>query len=333
MEIKEITSKTVWETFLARYSPQALFQSWNWGEVLFQTQNLWRWGIYDEGKLIGIALIVIIYAKRGVFLHVRHGPIFAKWNDRYFDFFVKQLTKLAKTKRAVFFRISPLIENNGFNLHLMQKYGLKKSPIHRMDGEVCWVIDLTKNEEEILANMRKTTRYLIRQGQKSNVVITKETENNALDKFLCLYRMTAQRQHFIPHIGIKEEFEIFSKDKSILLFQGFYQNQLLASALIIFYQHQAIYHHSASIQQKIPVNYLLQWEVIKEAKRRKMKVYNMWGIADEANRHHPWLGLTLFKKGFGGEKIEYLHAHDFPLSPIYCATKLFETMRKIWKGY
>jgi len=104
--------------------------------------------------------------------------------------------------------------------------------------------------------------------------------------------------------------------------------------MILFYNHQAIYHHSASIPSKAPVNYLLQWEVIKEAKRRGKSVYNFWGIAPDGLDRHPWKNLTLFKKGFGGEQVNYLHAHDYPVSKLgYRFNYLVEYFRKIYKGY
>jgi len=66
----------------------------------------------------------------------------------------------------------------------------------------------------------------------------------------------------------------------------------------------------------VPAAYLLQWEAIREVKSRGCKLYNFWGISDE-RRNHPWAGLTLFKKGFGGFSKEYLLAQDLPLRPFY----------------
>lgn len=161
-----------------------------------------------------------------------------------------------------------------------------------------------------------------------------KSENRAdIPQFLKLYKETASRQNFVEHKGILEEFDLFLKDRQILLFKGKYGKRLLSAALIIFYNDQAIYHHSASMEQKIAVNYLLQWEAIQEAKRRGMAIYNFFGIAPENNSRHPWLGLTLFKKGFGGRKVEYLHAQDLPLSLRYCTTYIVEKIRKIKKGY
>lgn len=340
MQIKELTDKLIWEKFISLYSPQSLFQSWNWGETIIKVQNeisksknLWRLGLYGKDEIIGIAQIEKVQAKRGTFLHIRHGPIFSRWERGYFDYFFNYLKILAKEEKASFLRISPLIENSLHNRNFFCSFGFKDAPIHAMDGEYCWVIDLDTDENTLLGNMRKTTRYLIRQAQKIGVTIKKSKDQKDLDEFMILYRDTAERQHFIPHTGIWEEFSAFSKDDQIILLKGYYQNKLLSAALIIFYNHQTIYHHSASIEQKIPVNYLLQWEIIKEAIKRGKKRYNMWGICPEDKKRHPWKGLTLFKKGFGGRSVEYLHAKDYPLSSSYCTTYIIEWLRKNIKGY
>lgn len=340
MEIKEINDREIWENFIKENSPESLFQSWDWGEVVkkaqgskLKDQNLWRFGLFDESILIGIFQVNKVSAKRGIYLHIRHGPIFSIWNKESISFFLDYLKVLAKKERASFLRISPLIENSENNKLFLSKYDFRVSPIHAIDGEYCWVIDLAKSEENLLSSMRKTTRYLIRQAQKMGVEIVKSKSLGDLNDFLKLYKLTAQRQQFVEHKSIKEEFEQFLTNDQILLFKGYFQKKLISAALILFYNNQAVYHHSASIEQKIPVNYLLQWEVILEAKRRGKKVYNMWGIAPEGKSKHPWLGLTIFKKGFGGNTVEYIHAMDLPCSSLYCTTYLLDTLRRVWKGY
>lgn len=340
MIVREIANKIEWEKFISLYSPSSLFQSWNWGEVLkiqnskFNIQKLWRLGIYDKNQLVGIAQINRVAARRGTFLHIRHGPIMSKWSDKYFGNFIKVIKSLANQENTLFFRVSPLIKRSLLDSNFFSKYKFNDSPIHQLDGEVCWVIDLNQTNDEILSKMRKSTRYLIRNAHKFGIVIKNSKSKEDLPEFLKLYNLTAKRQHFVKHKGIFEEFETFLEDDQILLFKGYYNNQLLSAALIIFYNHQAIYHHSASIESKYPVNYLLQWEVIKEAKRRGKQVYNLWGVTpDEKNKRHPWQGLSLFKKGFGGSLVEYIHAKDYPLSLLYCATYGLEWIRKIWKGY
>ena len=70
-------------------------------------------------------------------------------------------------------------------------------------------------------------------------------------------------------------------------------------------------------------------DIIQEAKRRGCKVYNFWGIVRDNQTHHPWYGLSQFKKGFGGAVESYVKAQDFVLSPRYWLTYGIETLRRI----
>ncbi|MCX6765289.1 MAG: peptidoglycan bridge formation glycyltransferase FemA/FemB family protein [Candidatus Nealsonbacteria bacterium] len=100
----------------------------------------------------------------------------------------------------------------------------------------------------------------------------------------------------------------------------------------------AFYHHGASLSKfnKIPVSYLLQWEAIKEAKKRGCILYNFWGIApeiasesDASKSKHPWAGLSLFKMGFGGYRKDYVKTQDYPITLKYYLNYIIEKIRKI----
>jgi lipid II:glycine glycyltransferase (peptidoglycan interpeptide bridge formation enzyme) len=311
----EITSQKIWDEFVLRHSPQALFQSWQWGEVEKKMgHKIWRWGWFAGGKLAGVAQMKKVTARRGTFLHIRHGPVGRiNFND---------VIKLAKTEKAWFIRVSPQMQDDG----AYKKRGFMPAPIHAMDAEFCWVLDLDKSEEELMAGMRKTTRYEIKRAQKLGVTI-----HTGFKDFLSLYKETSRRQGFVGHSGIKEEIALFAQDALVL--NASYEGKTLASAIILFWGDEAIYHHGASLPGKIPASYLLQWEAIREAKKRGKKVYNFWGIAPEDNLNHPWRGLTLFKTGFGGRQMRYMHAMDLPISPLYVIPKIIETIRKRLKGY
>ena len=60
-----------------------------------------------------------------------------------------------------------------------------------------------------------------------------------------------------------------------------------------------------------------------------LKYYDFWGIAPTDDPNHRFAGVTIFKKGFGGERIDWVHAHDLPVSPLYKLTYVFETGRRI----
>jgi lipid II:glycine glycyltransferase (peptidoglycan interpeptide bridge formation enzyme) len=315
--LQEITSSNAWDSFVKKHSPMALFQGWAWGEVEKKLgHKIWRWGWFKKDTLVGITQIKKVSARRGTFLHVRHGPIG--------DVTLKDIIDLAKKEHTWFIRVSPQIPQE--KEKMFKKNGFVPAPIHAMDAELCWVLDLNKNEEELLAGMRKTTRYEIRRAEKMGITI-----DTGLKDFFALYTQTSQRHGFVPHSGIREEVEVFGNN-AIVLNAGF-EGETIASAIILFWGDQAVYHHGASIQSKVPASYLLQWEAIREAKKRGKKLYNFWGIAPEDKPNHPWRGITLFKKGFGGREVEFMHAQDYLVSPIAVIPRTVESLRKRLKGY
>ena len=71
---------------------------------------------------------------------------------------------------------------------------------------------------------------------------------------------------------------------------------------------------------------------LKQARKRGCKIYNFWGITPTDSPRHPWAGLTLFKKGFGGYKKEYVKTQDLPLSGQYWINYLVERIRRSKRG-
>lgn len=335
VKIDIVTKHSEWEDFLLTQPWQPFFQSWDWGEVQKSIgHDILRLGVYEKEKLIGICLIVGIQAKRGSYFHLRHGPVFIKFESS-FDALLEAIKEEARKRNISFIRMSPVLEEGVFDLHFLQLRGFRNAPIHNMDAENAWVLDLDKSEEEILSGMRKTTRYLVRKAEKLPIEISETIQKKDFESFLKLYEETSSRHQFVPHRGIKEEFALFSKNGEAKLFLAKYKRKVLAGALIIFYGAQAIYHHGATSNEyrEIPAAYLLQWVAIKEAKKQGKKLYNFWGVVPPEKQKHPWQGLTLFKTGFGGRRINFIHAQDLPLTIGYWKTYTIETAWRIKRGY
>ena len=134
-----------------------------------------------------------------------------------------------------------------------------------------------------------------------------------------------------------KEFQSFAQQNQTLVLNAYLEDKRLdSSAIIMYYGNTAAYRHGASVglDKKVPTSYLLQWEAIKEAKKRGIKYYNFWGIApDNAPKSHPFKGITHFKKGFGGEQKNLLHCQDLPISSKYWLNWIVETVRSINRGF
>ncbi len=344
MELREITNKEEWESFLLQSAEKTFLQSWNWGDFnLAMGQKIWRLSAYDGGKLLALALVLKISAKRGTFLFIPHGPVITddlnvKDKKEILELILVRLGDIAKEEKASFIRISPILYRTGENENIFIDLGFRESPMHASAYEATWKLDIYLPEDELLKNMRKTTRYLIKKiSEDKDIVIEKSSDLKDIGIYQKLSREVSKKQKFIPFSDefVKKEFEIFAKDNEAVFLFGKYKGEIAAGAVIIFWSGIAFYHQAASLGKfaKLSIPYLLQWEAIKEAKKRGCSVYDFWGFTDpERFPRHPWSGPTLFKMGFGGYKKEYVKTQDFIISNKYWINYIIEKLRKIKRG-
>lgn len=332
-QLEIITDKDVWEKFVLSNNPKTFLQSWAWGETNEKEgAKIFRLGFNKNNKLVGVCLVIKENAKRGPHFIIPAGPIL-NWKDSdLVNYIILSLKDLAKKEKVWFIRVRPEILDTSENKEFFRKLGGVYAPMH-LHAENTWILDITPSEEVLLANMRKSTRYLIKKSltQYLNLEITDNTKSAEI--LFNLQKETTKRHGFVgfPESLFKAEIESFTRDKNASVFICRNGRIPLACAIIIFYGDTAYYHFSASTMKypKLQSSYFLQWEIIKEAKKRGMKYYNFWGVAPEGVTDHRFAGVTLFKTGFGGERINWLHAHDFPVSPLYYLTYCFETARRI----
>ncbi len=335
--IKNIENKKEWEEFVLGKNEANFLQSWGWGEF-HKTLNkqIFRTGFYENNKLVGIMLSVIESARRGKYLTVPGGPII-DWQDKsLINNFAKQIKQIAKENNCVFIRIRPQLKSDEFSKKTFKDLGFIKAPMH-LHAELTSQLDITKSEEELMAQMRKATRYEVRKAMKENIKITASKDEKEIKKFYEIQMETAKRQKFVPfsYKFLHEQFKVFAQNGNALLYKAEFENKLLAQAFVIFYNKEAVYHYGASTDEgrKYPGAYLIQWEAILEAKKRGVTRYNFWGVAPENKQNHRFSGLSLFKRGFGGTDFEYLHAQDLIINrPKYFINYLIETLRNRFRG-
>lgn len=339
--IKTIKDKNEWERFLA-IRPEANFlQSWYWGEFYNNLGNkIQRTGFYNKDKLIGVMLSIVENAKRGKHLIVPGGPIIDWKNSELVKAFVSEVKKIAITNNCVFVRVRPQLGSSEFSKNLFKQNGFSNAPMH-LHAELTSQMDITKAEETLLSQMRKTTRYEIKKAISLGIKVTgyqlksarRYQDLSLIKEFYDLQLATARRQKFVPFSFefLNEQFKVFSQKNKALLYRATLNNKLLAEAIIIFYDQEAVYHYGASTDEGrgYPGAYLIQWEAILEAKRRGMTRYNLWGVSPIDEPKHRFYGLSLFKRGFGGQDVEYLHAQDLVINyPRYILNYVIESIRK-----
>lgn len=328
---------------MERCEDKTFLSSWEWGEFwMGQGNKIKRLGVGDKSGLLAVALAVKIKAKRGTHILIQHGPNIIEGKTAEKNKILKELffdlEKWAKEEGASFIRIAPLAERSDDNEKMFRGLGFRMAPMHANAYEATWKLDLLPSEEDLMKAMRKTTRYLIRQVQKNpEVAIEKSDGPEKIKIYSELNEAVAKRQKFVAFKEdyIRREFAAFAGNGQAMWFIGNYRGQPAAAALVIFWSGIGFYHQAASRGEysKYSIPYLLQWEAIREAKRRGCKLYDFWGYTDPKKYpKHPWAGPTLFKMGFGGRKYEYVKTMDLPLSWKYWPTCIFEKVRKAKRG-
>ncbi|MBU0975018.1 peptidoglycan bridge formation glycyltransferase FemA/FemB family protein [Patescibacteria group bacterium] len=332
LNFEYIADKNIWEQNIKSFHEANFLQSWNWG--VFQEamgKIVTRLLVRREESLVAMAQLVKETAKRGTYITIAGGPLL-NWDD---EEIVSQtfgeIKRIAKEQAAVFIRFRPQALNSEKLRDTVKKLGAVVSQMH-LTADLTLQLDLSYSEEEILQKMRKNTRYSIKKAGKDGIVTVFSKDKNDIKQFCDFQNDLAKLHRFVPfsYDFLFNQFSAFLGDDQVLLIHSFKDDILLASAFIIFYNSEAVYHYGISTPEngKLPGSYACQWAAIREAKKRGITKYNFWGIAPEEEKNHRFTGVSIFKRGFGGGEVQYLPSHDIPLSAKYNLTSSFEFLRK-----
>lgn len=333
MKIKEVVSKKEWENFVSSQKDANFLQSWQWGEFhKDRGMIIFRRGLYDDGKLIGVYTGHVSTPRSGKRLEIPGGPLIDWKNDEVVKITTKDLLDLTKSNKAVFARIRPQAELSEDLIKTLNYNNYKKSPIY-LSVELAGILDLTKSEEELLKGMRQRLRRALRKAAKNNITIETSVNPEDIDTFYNIQLETAKRQEFVSFQKdyLKKQFEAFAKEGQAILYTAKHKGEILAQNFMIFYGNEASYHYGVSTKlgTKLSGAPVLHMRAMEEARKRGINRYNFWGIVPEDSLDHRFYGVSVFKRGFGVDELQHVPAHDLVVSPIrYILSWIIEDSRR-----
>jgi len=243
-----ITSKSQWEKFLLSKPEASFLQSWNWGEFHVSLgKNIFRIALMQDQTFLGAALCIKEQAKRGTYLTIAGGPI-VDWNNKtHLTTLNNAIKLLAKKEKCLFIRMRPQAIDTSDLRTKVHKNGWKRSPMH-LTADLTLQLDLQLSEKEILTQMRKNTRYEIKKAQKLGINVKNSQDPKEITSFHKYQLELARKHHFVPfsYEFFHKQFLAFVQDNQVMLFHSYHQNKLLASAFVIFYNKEAVYHYGIS---------------------------------------------------------------------------------------
>ncbi|MCL4561905.1 MAG: aminoacyltransferase [Chloroflexi bacterium] len=328
-----------WDAQITSLSGVHILQTWEWAQVKARVgwqsypRLWWQDRRPQAGALVlqrGLSLPGI--GKRMQVLYVPKGPMLDWQNESLRKQILDDLQDFARQKGAIFLKIDPDVllgtgipgtpESRDFSLgaqieaDLRQRGWLYSSSQVQFRNSV-W-IDLTPEEDQLLARMKPKTRYNIRLSERKGVQIRVGTG----DDLPALYRMYAET-------SVRDGFAIRDEAYYRCVWETFLGAGLAevliaevegepAAAVVVFrFAGRAWYLYGMSRQvhrEKMP-NVLLQWEAIRRAKEAGCAVYDLWGAPDLFDPSDPLWGVYRFKEGLGGQVVRTLGAWDYPVQP------------------
>lgn len=293
-----------WEIFLRKYPNHHILQSSHWGEV----KEKFGWNAFRISDGSCGCQVLFRNLPLGYSIgYIPKGPVGDHWNR-----ILPDLDKLCTQKKAIYLQIEP---------DLFQEEASKANDwlTGFIDSNECIqprrtiLIDIEKEESEILLSMKQKTRYNINLAVKKGISISHSSD---IKLFYDLMRRTGVRDGFGTHTLAYYEkvFSQFHPSGNCELLLAKYHDHPLAAIMIFSQGERAWYLYGASSNEernRMPT-YLLQWEAIRWAKSKGCKFYDLWGIPDASlqdlesqfdKRSDGLWGVYRFKRGFNGSVI------------------------------
>ncbi len=308
---------------LCRRVSGGFLQSPEWGD--FKGRHGWTpgyVGFYKKGEAVGGGMFLRRDLPGGKsFLYYPKGP---RINTADTDFFADVMDELPRATyaaagaRPLFLRVETDIreEESAALLRRMRRAGYVKAPydVQYRDTRLLTITD----EKALWEGFTSKQRNKIRTAPKKDVEISALKSAEEIAEWYGLYRETAARNNIFihPREYYEDFFRTFSGEGWLTVFGARYRGELIAGSFILHYNGESVYMFSASGQteRNRRPNEAIQWEALKEAAERGSASYDMWGVAPEGAKNHPWAGLSEFKAGFGGEHVRYAGCYDYPFS-------------------
>ena len=292
-----------WNEWLAQHPDAHLLQQGEWGALKGE------FGWTPVRIASGGAGVQVLFRSLPLgfsLAYIPKGPVGAEWTQLW-----QEVDVACRQRRAVFLKVEPDAWEDEFTGEAaLREFGFQPSP-HDLQPPRTAVIDISGDEEEVLARMKQKTRYNIHLAGRKDVAVE---PSNDLAAFSALMAITGERDAFGVHAPeyYRRAYELFHQAGMCELLIASFQGVSLAGIMVFARGDRAWYFYGASsdIERNRMPAYLVQWEGIRWAMSKGCATYDLWGIPDAGEdvleehfmeRSDGLWGVYRFKRGFGGE--------------------------------
>lgn len=320
-------------------------QSLEWGKVKTNWIKEVVLAEDENHKIIGSICVWI--RKMPIFgnmMYSSRGPVCNIHDKKVLEQLTDGIKELGKKYNAFVLRIEPDIKKDDQEFRkIVEEIGYKiKDDAKDFKDEIqprfVFRLDIKgKTEDEVLAGCHQKTRYNIRLAKRKGVVVKEGTREDLKDFHKIMIETGSRDGFIIRSLDYFEKMYDELAPKHMKLLMAYYEDKPISGIIPIMYGNKTWYLYGASSNQhrNLMPNYLLQWEMIRQAIQNKCDIYDFRGVSGVVDETHPQYGLYRFKKGFGAEFTEFIGEVYWSFKPLTyklykIAEKTFRTLRD-WK--
>lgn len=328
LEISDAVEDPAWDAFVEQAPGGSHVQTSIWGQ-LKATEGWDPVRVIVKtgtGIVAGAQLLIRRLPLRNAVAYVPKGPILAPFDTAAAQLLLEGLRDVASRHGVRHLSVQPA-DNGEEVVPLLTAAGYRPS-----DTSVAPVatvhIDLSRENDEILAAMRKNHRRYVRHGLRQGVVGRLGTEDD-LEDFYRLVVATSQRQGFTPHPfeHFVKLWSLFHHRGQLQLFLVEYRGQPVSGQLALAFGDVVTAKNSgwSGEHADLGPNHVMEWTTIQWAKQNGYRCYDLEGIdvraaelrlageplSDKLHKSH-----SFYKLGFGGEVLMFPKAHVLVPNPL-----------------
>lgn len=324
-----------WDAFVDAHPWGHFLQSWGWGELKawagWQPQRLALWDTERE-EIVAAAQVLLrsparIPPRLGHLAYIPKGPVLDWWHHEasgpaLCELFFSQLNALMRRQGAIALHVELPQEVDGAASDAARSCmtAMDFHSVRPIQPLRTILLDLSPDEDALLAGMKEKWRYNIRLAGRKGVQVRAARTMEDVQAWYALLQTTSIRDQFGIHAFdyYRRAWQIFVPRNQAQLLLAEYDGQLLAGILVGCMAQKAIYLYGASSneQRNLMPNYLLQWEAIRWARSQGASTYDLWGIPETDDQNEAMAGVYRFKSGWGGRVVRFAGNYEYLYHPL-----------------
>jgi lipid II:glycine glycyltransferase (peptidoglycan interpeptide bridge formation enzyme) len=329
----------VWDELVAANPGGGQFlQTRAWGEF----KRRWGWTpTYWMAEAAGHDVAVLFLRRRvaglGDLWYAPKGPGIANAGE-----LVEVLADRVALRGAFVVKVEPEVEESAADPRAWQAAGLCKAASDVQMSRATIVVDLSGDEDALLASFKPKTRYNIRLAARRGVEVAAVPMTDAnIELMYSLMAATQDRAGFVLRSAryFRQYWELQAASGQGQLFFASWQGEVLAGLYAVHVGDRAWYKDGGStkLRSDLMAPHLLQWEVMRWLRERGVYRYDLVAVppSSQLTESHPLYGIYRFKSGFSDRITDFVGTWDLPLRPrSYAAWQRFGesvTQRLRWR--